>query len=95
VIEQDEELHAELLRLFRVYFEANQRWINEGTKRAGMDVRKALLDIRKIATLRRDHIMEWRRWKNTAWEESKQRRKEQKANKLAQKQSKASLSDDN
>ena len=66
---QDEELHAELLRLFRVYFEANQRWINEGTKRAGMDVRAALSDIRRVCSDRRKHIMEWRRWKDVDWAE--------------------------
>jgi hypothetical protein len=68
---QDEELHAELLRLFREYFEANQRWINEGTKRAGMDTREALRQIRIICTERRKHIMEWRRWKNIDMAEKK------------------------
>lgn len=58
---QDEELHAELLRLFRLYFEANQDWINKGTRRAGMDTRKLLSDIRRVCSKRRDHIMEWRR----------------------------------
>jgi hypothetical protein len=68
-VRQDEELHAELLRLFRVYFEANQRWINQGTKRAGMDVRAALSDIRQVCSDRRKHIMEWRRWKDVDWAE--------------------------
>jgi hypothetical protein len=60
-VNQDEELHAELLRLFRLYFEANQQWINRGTRRAGMDTRRILSDIRRVCSARRDHIMEWRR----------------------------------
>lgn len=61
-MQQDEELHAELLRLFRLYFEANQNWVNKGTRRAGMDTRRLLSDIRRVCSARRDHIMEWRRW---------------------------------
>lgn len=61
-MQQDEELHAELLKLFRQYFEANQNWINKGTRRAGMDTRRLLSDIRRVCSQRRDHIMEWRRW---------------------------------
>jgi hypothetical protein len=72
---QDEELHAELLRLFRVYFEANQRWINEGTKRAGMDTRNALNEIKHVCHARRKHIMEWRRWKNIDMAEKKAKKK--------------------
>lgn len=80
-MQQDEELHAELLRLFRLYFEANQRWINEGTKRAGMDTRALLSEIRRVCSRRRKHIMEWRRWKDVDWEEQKRRRAAQKAHK--------------
>ena len=79
MVNQDEELHAELLKVFREYFEANQRWINEGTKRAGMDTREALRQIRIICTERRKHIMEWRRWKNIDMKAQKARRAAQKA----------------
>lgn len=57
---QDEELHDELLRAFREYFEANQRWINKGTRRAGMDVRRCLSNIRRICSERRKVVMDWR-----------------------------------
>jgi len=57
---RDEELHAELLQAFREYFEANQRWLNKGTRRAGMDVRHWLNVIRKICSERRKVVMDWR-----------------------------------
>ena len=57
---QDEELHAELLTAFREYFEANQRWLNKGTRRAGMDVRRCLSNIRRICSERRKVVMDWR-----------------------------------
>ena len=66
---QDEDLHAQLMHAFREYFAANQRWLSEGTKRAGMDTRWWLSEIRRICSLRRKHIMEWRRWKDVDWAE--------------------------
>lgn len=57
---RDEELHAELLKAFREYFEANQRWLNKGTRRAGMDVRHWLNVIRKLCSERRKVVMDWR-----------------------------------
>lgn len=57
---QDEELHEQLLYAFRQYFEANQKWINKGTRRAGMDTRYWLNEIRRICTERRKVIMDWR-----------------------------------
>lgn len=80
-MKQDEELHSELMNLFRQYFEANQRWLNEGTKRAGMDVRRILSEIRRVSKDRRAHIMDWRYWKNGDWEIKKAKRQEKKAQK--------------
>lgn len=74
----DEELHAELLSAFRQYFEANQRLVNEGTKRAGMDVRYWLSEIRRICSARRVSVQEWRRWKDTDLKIKNEKRKAQK-----------------
>ena len=57
---QDEELHDQILRAFHEYFKANQKWINKGTRRAGMDVRYWLGQIRILARERRKVIQEWR-----------------------------------
>lgn len=75
---QDEELHEQIMHAFREYFKANQRWINEGTKRAGMDTRYWLNEIKNLSLKRRLHIMEWRRWKNEDMREQKAKRKAQK-----------------
>lgn len=56
---QDEELHAQLLSKFREYFEANQQWINEGTKASGIRLRQKLSEIRKICSARRVAVREW------------------------------------
>jgi hypothetical protein len=74
----DEELHAELLSAFRQYFEANQRLVNEGTKRAGMDTRYWLSEIRRICSLRRVSIQEWRKWKDSDLAIRNEKRKAQK-----------------
>ncbi len=57
---QDEELHEKIMYAFRQYFEANQRWLNKGTRRAGMDVRFWLNEIKKLAIERRKVVMDWR-----------------------------------
>jgi hypothetical protein len=56
---QDEELHAELLKVFREYFEENQRWLNEGTKASAIRLRQKLSEIRRICSDRRVAIREW------------------------------------
>ncbi len=78
MIPQDEEIHAQLMQAFRKYFEANQRWISESSKRAGMDTRYWLLEIQKLCKQRRDLIMEWRRLRNIEMAEQKARRRSQK-----------------
>lgn len=59
-MQRDEELHAQLMDAFTKYFKANQDWINKGTRRAGMDTRYWLSEIRRIASIRRKLIQEWR-----------------------------------
>lgn len=56
---QDEELHAELLRLFRQYFECNQTWINRATKQSSIELRQVLSEIRRVCTARRDIVRRW------------------------------------
>jgi hypothetical protein len=73
---QDEEIHAELLKVFREYFEANQVWLNEGTKASAIRLRKKLSEIRKICSQRRVVVREWMDWKEERLEERKQRRKQ-------------------
>ena len=57
---QDEELHEKLMTAFREYFKANQKWLAKGTRRAAMDTRYWLAQIRIIARERRMHIAAWR-----------------------------------
>jgi len=57
---QDEELHEKIMYAFREYFKANQNWLSKGTRRAGMDVRYWLNEIRKLSIERRKVVMDWR-----------------------------------
>jgi hypothetical protein len=59
MIDQDEELHAELLKVFREYFEENQRWLAEGTKASAIRLRRKLSEIRRICSKRRVVIRDW------------------------------------
>ena len=68
---REEETHDQLMKAFQQYFKANQNWINKGTRRAGMDARYWLSEIRRLCSERRDNIMEWRRWLNEETEEKK------------------------
>ena len=68
---REEETHDQLMKAFQQYFKANQNWINKGTRRAGMDTRYWLSEIRRLCSERRDNIMDWRRWLN---EETKQKK---------------------
>lgn len=56
--------HEELYNAFRQYFKYNQIWLSKGTKRAGMDTRFWLSEIRRICSQRRKEIQEWRHEKN-------------------------------
>jgi len=72
---QDEELHAQLLAKFREYFEANQQWVNEGTKASGIRLRQKLSEIRKICSARRVAVREWGIEKEAQLLARKERRK--------------------
>ncbi len=76
MIDQDEELHAELLRVFREYFEANQQWINEGTKASAIRLRQKLSEIRKVCSKRRVAVREWAIEKEAQLAERNMRRKQ-------------------
>jgi uncharacterized protein YggL (DUF469 family) len=76
---QDEDLHAQLLAKFREYFEANQKWLNEGTKRSAIDLRRIMSEIRKICSERRVVVREWLDWKEEQLLERNQKRKAQDA----------------
>ena len=56
---QDEEIHAQLLAEFRVYFAENQKWLSEGTKASAIRLRQSLSEIRSICSQRRVVIREW------------------------------------
>lgn len=57
---RDEETHDKLMNAFREYYKANQKWLDKGTRRAGMDTRHWLNEIRHICDDRRKVIMDWR-----------------------------------
>lgn len=71
---QDEELHAKLLQQFREYFEANQEWLNKGTKRSGIKLRRIMSDIRRTLSARRVVVREWGIAKEAELEDRAQRR---------------------
>ncbi len=73
---QDEELHDELLRLFRLYFAANQKWINRATKQSAIELRQVLSEIRKVCIQRRDIVRRWAVTKEAELAERKQKRNE-------------------
>jgi hypothetical protein len=75
---QDEELHEELMAAFRVYFKANQTWLNTGTKRSAVRLRQALSEVRRICIERREIVRRWAVTKEAQLEERKARRKDQK-----------------
>ena len=60
VMKKDEELHEQIMQAFREYFKANQDWMNKNTRRAGMDTRNILNEIKHLCVERRKHIMDWR-----------------------------------
>jgi hypothetical protein len=78
VKEKDEVLHAELMRLFRKYFEENQNWINEDTYASTIRIRHLLSDIRNTCSARRKEIRLWQIEKRQQLDERKARRAAQK-----------------
>ena len=75
---QDEELHAELMRVFRAYFEENQQWVNTATYASSIRLRHLLSDIRRVCSARRKDIRLWQIEKRVALDERKIRRAAQK-----------------
>ena len=80
---REEETHDALMKAFQQYFKANQTWINKGTRRAGMDTRYWLSEIRRICSQRRDNIMDWRRWLNEETAQKKAQKGSDKADDIA------------
>ena len=78
--EKDEVFHAELMRLFRKYFEENQNWINEDTYASTIRIRHLLSDIRNTCSARRKEIRLWQIEKRQQLDERKARRAAQKGN---------------
>lgn len=79
---QDEELHAQLLAEFRRYFEANQQWLNEGTKASAIRLRQSLSEIRRICSARRVAVREWAVVKEAELAEKQARRLAEKKNEI-------------
>ena len=75
---QDEELHDELLKKFREYFEANQEWLAKGTKRSAIKLRRIMSEIRRICSKRRVVVREWAEWKEAELAEKEAQRQIQK-----------------
>jgi hypothetical protein len=72
---QDEELHAELLKKFREYFEVNQEWLGRGTKSSAIKLRRIMSDIRRLLSQRRVVVREWMDEKEIELEARNQKRK--------------------
>ena len=72
---QDEELHAELLKKFREYFEANQEWLGRGTKVSAIKLRRIMSDIRRLLSQRRVVVRDWMDEKEIELEARNQNRK--------------------
>jgi len=79
---QDEELHSQLLAEFRRYFEANQQWLNEGTKASAIRLRQSLSEIRRICSARRVAVREWAVVKEAELAEKQARRLAEKKNEI-------------
>jgi hypothetical protein len=72
---QDEELHAELLKKFREYFEANQEWLGRGTKVSAIKLRRIMSEIRTLLSQRRVLVREWTDQKEEQLKARNQKRK--------------------
>jgi hypothetical protein len=72
---QDEELHAELLKKFREYFEANQEWLGRGTKVSAIKLRRIMSEIRTLLSRRRVLVREWTDQKEEQLKARNQKRK--------------------
>ena len=60
IIKRDEKLHEAIMEAFHKYFKAHQQWMTKGTRKAGMETRTCLSEIRNLAKEQRAVIMNWR-----------------------------------
>lgn len=56
----NEELHDELLKTLRHYFESNQIWATKPTRNAAIAVRHHLSELIRICTKQRTVVQNWR-----------------------------------
>jgi hypothetical protein len=77
--DKDEELHAELMRVFRKYFEENQNWFESDSYASTIRLRHLLSDIRHVCSARRKEIRLWQVEKRAQLDERKVRRAQKKA----------------
>ncbi len=54
----DESTHEQIIENFNLYIEENQKFFDKGNKAAATRARKALLELKKLATSRRVEIIE-------------------------------------
>lgn len=59
-MQPDETLHDKLLAELRLYFEANQIWATQPSRKAAIAVRRHLINIRKICNDQYHVIQKWR-----------------------------------
>ena len=71
---KDEELHAELMAVFRKYFAENQEWHDKDTYASTIRLRHLLSDIRNVCSARRKEIRLWQIEKRQQLDERKIRR---------------------
>lgn len=70
--------HDDLMAEFRRYFEANQKWEVERTKRSSIQLRQSLSRIRELCSEQRVVVREWARIKEAELAEREARRQAQK-----------------
>lgn len=51
-----DDIHNRLLKTVHAYFKKNQEWENKQTHTAGIEARRLLSEIRRLASVRRDEI---------------------------------------
>ena len=54
----DTSTHNEIVEALETYLEENLKFVEKGNKSAGTRARKALMDLKNLATLRRKEIQE-------------------------------------
>ena len=90
----NEALHEELMRLFREYFELNQKWAVHQSHASGIRLRNCLSKIRRVCREQRVVIQEWR-YDNFAPMTESKAAKERKKQKAIQNQTGSEGSTDN